>query len=74
MLEAKRLADEGKLSITDICAKVVISRASYYSVNWLVWHRMKVSALQPRLKSAGHNRLSFFVNEGCCQRLINNFS
>ena len=30
MLEAKRLADEGKLSITDICAKVSISRASYY--------------------------------------------
>ncbi|MEO1397154.1 MAG: hypothetical protein AAFV90_30110 [Cyanobacteria bacterium J06634_5] len=31
MLEAKRLADEGKLSITDIiCERVGISRASYY--------------------------------------------
>lgn len=30
ILEAKRLADEGKLSITDICMKVGISRASYY--------------------------------------------
>ena len=29
-LEAKRLADEGKLSISDICKKVGISRASYY--------------------------------------------
>ena len=29
-LEAKRLVDEGKLSITDICTKVGISRASYY--------------------------------------------
>ena len=29
-LEAKRLAEAGKLSITDICAKVGISRASYY--------------------------------------------
>ena len=29
-LEAKRLADEGKLSVTEICAKVGISRASYY--------------------------------------------
>ncbi|MEM9150368.1 MAG: recombinase family protein [Cyanobacteria bacterium P01_F01_bin.3] len=29
-LEAKRLADEGKLSITDICRRVGISRASYY--------------------------------------------
>ena len=29
-LEAKRLADEGELSITDVCAKVGISRASYY--------------------------------------------
>ena len=30
MLEAKRLANEGKLSITDVCTKVGISRASYY--------------------------------------------
>ena len=30
VLEANRLADEGQLSITDICAKVGISRASYY--------------------------------------------
>ncbi|MBE9062219.1 helix-turn-helix domain-containing protein [cf. Phormidesmis sp. LEGE 11477] len=30
MLEARRLAEEGKLSITNICAKVGISRASYY--------------------------------------------
>ena len=29
-LETKRLADEGKLSITDICKHVGISRASYY--------------------------------------------
>ncbi|WP_121971732.1 recombinase family protein [Leptolyngbya sp. BC1307] len=29
-LEAKRLADEGKLSSTDICKRVGISRASYY--------------------------------------------
>ena len=29
-LEAKRLADEGKLSISDICKRVGISRASYY--------------------------------------------
>lgn len=29
-LEAKHLADEGKLSITDICVKVGISCASYY--------------------------------------------
>ena len=29
-LEAKRLAESGELSITDICAKVGISRASYY--------------------------------------------
>ncbi|EDX82917.1 Helix-turn-helix domain of resolvase protein [Synechococcus sp. PCC 7335] len=29
-LEAKRLADEGEMSITDICEKVGISRASYY--------------------------------------------
>lgn len=29
-LEAKRLADEGKLSISDICKQVGISRASYY--------------------------------------------
>ena len=29
-LEAKRLADEGKLSITDICTQVGISCASYY--------------------------------------------
>ena len=28
-LEAKRLADAGELSITDICKKVDISRASY---------------------------------------------
>ena len=30
MLEAKRLAEAGELSVTDICAKVGISRASYY--------------------------------------------
>ena len=29
-LEAKRLAEAGKLSITEICTKVGISRASYY--------------------------------------------
>ena len=29
-LEANRLAKAGKLSITDICTKVGISRASYY--------------------------------------------
>ena len=29
-LEANRLAKAGKLSITDICTKVSISRASYY--------------------------------------------
>ncbi len=29
-LEAQRLAETGELSITDICAKVGISRASYY--------------------------------------------
>ncbi|MGB3789507.1 MAG: recombinase family protein [Phormidesmis sp.] len=29
-LEAKRLANEGDMSITDICVKVGISRASYY--------------------------------------------
>ena len=29
-LEAKRLSGEGKMSIPDICAKVGISRASYY--------------------------------------------
>ena len=29
-LEANRLAEAGKLSITDICTKVGISRASYY--------------------------------------------
>lgn len=29
-LEAKRLAEAGELSITDICTKVGISRASYY--------------------------------------------
>lgn len=29
-LEAKRLADAGELSITDICTQVSISRASYY--------------------------------------------
>ena len=29
-LEAKRLTEAGELSITDICAKVGISRASYY--------------------------------------------
>ena len=30
MLETRRLADEGKLSITDICTQVGISCASYY--------------------------------------------
>ena len=30
MLEAKRLANEGRLSISDICKRVGISRASYY--------------------------------------------
>ena len=29
-LEARRLAEAGDMSITDICAKVGISRASYY--------------------------------------------
>lgn len=29
-LEAQRLAELGTMSITDICAKVGISRASYY--------------------------------------------
>ena len=29
-LEAKRLSEVGELSITDICTKVGISRASYY--------------------------------------------
>ena len=29
-LEAKRLADEDELSITEICEQVGISRASYY--------------------------------------------
>ena len=30
MLEAKRLADEGEMSITAVCEQVGISRASYY--------------------------------------------
>lgn len=29
-LEAKRLVESGELSITDVCRKVGISRASYY--------------------------------------------